>query len=121
MSCLADFGDPNQRYQNFLQRGLPPFRTLIESILLFDKVTIPTNDFMPLGLLLGVLGEDYVAELLDQDIVGFARFIGSVAYVGNGSGVRVINIAAADKVTPKAFSAPTDTAITELLKGIPSP
>ncbi|MCA6121554.1 hypothetical protein J6500_06485 [Bradyrhizobium sp. WSM 1704] len=118
MACLADFGNPNQRYQDFLQRGLPPFKTLIESILLFDKITIPTNDFMPLALLLGVLGEDHVARLLGEDIIAFARFTGSVAYLGNGGGVGVINVADSDK-TPKLFSAPTEITITELFKGLP--
>jgi hypothetical protein len=120
MACLADYGNSNERYQKFLQRGLPPFRTLIESLLLFDKIYIPTNDFMPLGLLIGVLGEDYAAQLLDEEIVSFARFSGSIAYVGSGKGISIINIADADKVTPKFFSAPTEAAVTEILKGMPA-
>jgi hypothetical protein len=56
MACLADAGNPSERYQQFLRVGKPPFKCLIESVLLFDQVVIPTNDFMPLSLIANPMG-----------------------------------------------------------------
>ena len=100
MACFPDFGDPLARYQAFLKTGLPPFRSLIESILLFDQIAIPTNDFMPPALLLSVLGEDPTRELLEEDVIRFARFTGHVGYIGNGGGIRVFHVHSPEE-TPK--------------------
>ena len=118
MSCLADAGDPNVRYQQFLQVGKVPFKCLIESVILFDQVIIPTNDFMPLSLIAGVLGERPLIGLLDDEIIKFARFKGSLCYLGNGGGVSVFQVHAADTIEPKYFSAPLDQAATAAINAV---
>ena len=110
MSCLADAGNSNERYQQFLQVGKSPFKCLIESLLLFDQIVIPTNDFMPLSLIAGVLGERALQRLLDEDAVKFARFKGSLCYLGNGGGVSVFQVGSAEHNAPIYFSAPLDEA-----------
>lgn len=120
MACLADFGDPNRRYQRFLQNGRPAFRNLIESILLFDKIVIPTNDFMPLGLLLGVLGAETTTRLLTEDVIKFARFPGFVGYVGNGGGISVNRIKSPDNETWLGESASTEEVLEWLVAGVPT-
>ena len=111
LSCLADYGSPDRRAQTFLRGGRPPMKSLIESIFLFDQIVIPTNDYMPLSLLIGVLGERTVRQLLDEDILKFARFKQSIAYAGGGVGIALLNLYNPDRKTPKYFSAPTDEAV----------
>jgi hypothetical protein len=99
MTCFADFADPSKRYQNFLSVGKPAFKNLIESLLLYDQVYIPTNDFMPLALMIGVLGEAFVLQLLEIDVLKFVRFKGAITYIGNGGGVSVVQLSSKDKKT----------------------
>jgi hypothetical protein len=117
MACLADFGNPNERYQNFLKVGRPPFKSLIESVLLFDQVVIPTNDFMPLALMAGVLGEKPVIRLLDEEIIKFARFRGAVGYLGNGGGISILQLSSSKNI-PKLFSAPLYEAAGHAIEGV---
>jgi uncharacterized membrane protein len=118
MSCFADVGDPNQRYQKFLKNGVGPFKCFIESLLLFDRIVIPTNDFMPLALLAGVFGEKEIAELLDLEIVKFARFRGLITYVGNGGGILVGQIHSGDEGKPRWMSAPLEEAARIAIEGL---
>ena len=118
MSCLADAGDPNERYQQFLRVGKPQFKCLIESTLLFDQIVIPTNDFMPLSLMAGVLGERALLRLLDEDTVRFARFRGSLGYLGNGGGITVFQVGSAVQNVPKYFSAPLDEATRAAIEAV---
>jgi hypothetical protein len=97
--------------QTFLNGGRPPMKSLIESMLLFDQIVIPTNDFMPLALLIGVLGERPVRQLLDDDILKFARFKQFIAYAGGGVGVSLLSLYDPDGKTPKYFSAPSVEAV----------
>jgi hypothetical protein len=111
LSCLADYGPLEVRAQTFLSGGRPPMKSLIESMLLFDQIVIPTNDYMPLALLISVLGERTVRQLLDDDALKFARFKNSIAYAGGGVGIALLSLYNSDGKTPKYFSAPTDEAV----------
>lgn len=111
LACLADYGPPNERAQQFMAVGRSPMKSFLESILLFDQIVIPTNDYMPLSLLIGILGEATVRQLLDDDVLKFARFDQSIAYAGGGVGVTLLMIYNPDGETPKYFSAPSDEAI----------
>lgn len=111
LACLADYGHPNVRAQRFMDTGRPPMKSLLESILLFDQIVVPTNDYMPLALLISILGEATVRRLLDDDVLKFARFNQSIAYAGGGVGVALLSLYESDGKTPKHFSAPTEEAV----------
>lgn len=87
MWAHLDFGDPNVRYQNFLSVGRPRFSRLLDSIMLYDKVYIPTQDFMSATVLVGVLGDRAVVDMLEAGDIKFIRLRGALAYVGNGGGL----------------------------------
>src|SRR5215510_11932660 len=87
---VYNFGNPNDRYDKFLARGRPAFKSLIESILLYDKVVIPTQDFLSLAILVGVLGERAILDMLESDRIKFLRLKGALTYVGNGGGIQAI-------------------------------
>lgn len=117
MACLADSGNSNERYQKFLKVGRPPFKSLIEGVLLFDQIVIPTNDFMPLALMAGVLGERPVIRLLDEEIIKFARFRGALGYLGNGGGINIFQLSSSKKI-PKLFSSPLYEAAQRAIEGV---
>jgi hypothetical protein len=117
MACLADAGKPADRFQGFLKTGRSPFKCFVESILLYDQVAIPTNDFMPLPILAAVLGGDSLIRLLDEDVIKFAKFYSSIVYVGGGNGISTIQVMTSDK-KPTFFSAPLDQAARSMIDGL---
>jgi hypothetical protein len=117
---IFHFGDANKRYQHFLGRGRPPFERFLENILLYDQIVVPTQDFMSLTVLVGVLGEDAVCNLIESDVLQFLRIEGSLAYVGNGGGLLPYIIRSPDdKRLP--FCAPIDEAVEWSLAGLQQP
>ncbi len=118
MWALFNFDNPNSRYQKFLSRGRPAFKSFIESIMLYDEVVVPTQDFMSLSILLGVLGERAVLDLLHADILKFARVKGAFSYVGNGGGIKSYMVYKHDKVEMSPFCAPVDEALAWSIKGL---
>lgn len=117
MWAVYNFDDPNVRYQRFLSRGRPIFKSFIENVLLYDKVIVPTQDFMSLTLLLGVLGERTLLELLSTNSLKFLRVNGAFCYIGNGGGIKTYNISASNG-SLKPFCAPIDEAISWALGGL---
>lgn len=96
MWAIYNYGDPNKRYQQFLNRGREPFRSMIDGLLLYDQVIVPTQDYMSLAILVGVLGQRSVLELLERRCLRFLRIKGSLAYVGNGGGILAFKITSPD-------------------------
>jgi hypothetical protein len=92
MWAHLDFGDPNVRYQKFLSAGRPRFSRLLDSIMLYDKVCIPTQDFMSATVLIGVLGDKAVLDMLEAGDIKFIRLRGALAYIGNGGGLTAFEI-----------------------------
>jgi hypothetical protein len=117
MWSVFNFGDPNERYQKFLARGRPPFKHLLEGVLLYDNVTLPTQDFLTLSVLVGVLGEDSVTDLVENGILDFIRIRGSLSYVGNGGGIKSYKITQ-QSGGQSAFCAPLEEAISWALSGL---
>lgn len=118
MWIIFDFGAPNKRYKRFLSNGRPAFKSFIENLLLYDNVIIPTQDFLPLTLLLDVLGEDIVLNLISSNSLKFLRFKGAFCYIGNGGGLQTYKIfSEPDAAMP--FSAPVNEAILWALNEIP--
>lgn len=114
-------GDPNQRYQQFLSIGRPRFSGFIESILLYDEIVVPTDDFMSLAILVGVLGEDAIVALLREGILRFVRFRGAVGYAGTGGTVHgLVNFSIVPQkqgLEPSAWGA-TEKAVNWALGGL---
>src|SRR3989338_844782 len=117
MWAVFNYGDPNERYQRFLKRGHPAFKLLIDGVLLYDEIVIPTQDFMSLTILVGVLGERTVLDLLEAGCLRFLRLKGALSYIGNGGGIKAYDISS-DEDQPLAFCAPIDTAVAWSLDGL---
>lgn len=121
MWAVFNFDDPNTRYQKFLQQGKPRFTHLLDGLLLYDEVVIPTQDFMSLTILIGVLGERAVIDLLEAGDLRFVRLRGAFAYVGNGGGVLAYEMMDKDK-KPLACFAEEEDAVAWALGGLnPAP
>lgn len=114
---VYNFDDPNVRYQKFLSRSRTSFKRLIENLLLYDSIVLPTQDFLTLTVLIGVFGEEEVVELLKSKSISFLRAKGSIAYIGNGGGIQSYLIGGPNE--PLApFCAPIDEAIDWALDGL---
>jgi hypothetical protein len=113
---VFNFGNPNERYQKFLTRGRPPIKQLIESLLLHPVVYVPTEDYLSLAVLVGTLGERPVIEMLDSKRLQFARLRGSLAYIGNGGGLKFYEMGGRNN--PSAHCGPADQAIGWALGGL---
>ncbi len=92
MWAIYNYDDPNKRYRRFLERGRPRFTQLIDGLLMYDEVVIPTQDFLSVTVLVGVLGERAVIDLLEAGDLSFLRMRGAFAYVGNGGGLKTFKI-----------------------------
>ena len=121
MWAIFNFADPNTRYQTFLQNGKPRFTHFLDGLLLYDDVVVPTQDFLSLTLLVGVLGQRGVIELLEGSDLRFIRLKGGVAYVGNGRGLEPFEMLDEDQ-KPTACFASAEAAISWALSGLnPAP
>ena len=119
MWSIWNFGDPNDRYQRFLSRGRVEFRNFIENSLLYDEVYVPTQDFLSLTILLGVLGEDAIQELIATGTLKFIRIKGGMSYVGNGGGIQTTIIQSQDDTKqPYAFFSEIDYAVNWAINGL---
>ena len=116
MWSVFNFGDPNERFRKFLDRGRESFKRLIDGMLLYDKIVVPTQDFLILSILIKVLGEAAVVELLETDILTFIRLRGSLAYIGNGGGIKAFEIQRPDKKSP--FCSSIDESIDWAINGL---
>jgi hypothetical protein len=117
MWAIFNFGDPNERYQQFLRVGKPRFQSFIESLLLHDQIVVPTDDYMSLAVLLGVLGQDPVVDLIDGGTISFLRVKGALAYIGNGGGIQAYEILH-NRKNRSPFCAPLDEAINWAIGGL---
>jgi len=115
MWAVLNFGQPNDRYQRFLANGRPRFSRLVDSLLLYDEVIVPTQDFLSLTVLVGVLGDRAVMELLEAGTLRFLRLVGSLSYVGNGGGIQDLEQSASD---PLSFCRPVDQMVEWALRGL---
>lgn len=119
MWAVFNFGNPNQRYQKFLSTGKPRFQNFFDSTVLYDEIVIPTDDFMSLAVLVGVLGVGPVSEMLDAGVIRFVRAKGALAYIGNGGGLLAYKIRSPDGIE-SPFAAPLEESIMWALNGLNS-
>jgi len=102
--ALYNFDDPNMRYKRFLKRGAERFSHFIDGLLLYDEVVVPTQDYMSLAILVGVLGERSIIDLLNAGDLRFARLKGAFAYSGGGRGLGGFKVFTPEDVPRPAFS-----------------
>ena len=79
------------RLQRFQQRLITPLDRLLESLVLYDEVVIPTQDFMVVPALMNALGEESVRQLLDSGALRFLRIKEQFAFAA-GDGACVIAV-----------------------------
>lgn len=116
--AIAAFEDPHKRLRHFHGLARPAYKRLIEGIILYDQVIIPTQDFLTLTSLILVLGEQSVIDLLEAGCVRFLRVKGSLMYAGGGLGITYGEMTA-DGKTPQPFCAPLGDAVDFALAGVP--
>ncbi|MFA5168015.1 MAG: hypothetical protein WC530_05745 [Candidatus Omnitrophota bacterium] len=97
MWAYFNLDNPGRRYQAFVQNGHQRFSKFIDSLLLYDKAIIPTQDYVSLTALVGVLGEKTVIDLLESGDIKFARLKGAFGYIGNGGGIQSFVISKDEK------------------------
>ncbi len=116
---IAMFEIPKKRIDRFNDQARPAYKRLVEGLLLYDKVVIPTQDFLALTSLVSVLGERSVIDLFDAGAVRFVRFKGTLAYVGNGGGIKFCEMFNDEnRRTPQPFCAPLEDAVNFALSGL---
>lgn len=98
-------------------------RQLIENVLLYDQVVLPTDDFISLRVLAQTFGAEAIAILLDEEILKFQRFRGILAYTGAGNGLNVIKVdvarSVADNKPVGPMWLPTGVAAASILAELP--
>ena len=106
-----------------LVRGQMRLRQLIENVLLYDQVVLPTDNFLSLRFLAQAFGVEALAILMDEDILKFNRFSGQLAYAGASHGLTVIKVDVARTAQAKgsvgAAWMPTGVAATAILSDLP--
>jgi len=74
------------------QRLRPQVARLIDALLLYDEVIIPTHDFLILPVFATVLGVEGFEHLVQADAIRFARLDAALGYAGNGVGLSAYDI-----------------------------
>lgn len=90
LGATQTFGDATQLE---LARNQMRLRQLIENVLLYDEVILPTDNFLSLNVLAQAFGPEAIAILIDEGILKFVRFTGMLAYAGAGNGLTIIKLA----------------------------
>ena len=117
MWIVHNFGDMNDRYKKFLQNGKPRFQKFLDSLLLYDEVVIPTDDFLSVAALVGVLGPHPVLSLAESGSLQIVRVKGFLSYVGNGGGLIGASVFRPGR-GHLPVSASMDNALHEVLSGL---
>ena len=100
---IWNFSDPNLRYTNFLSTGKSHSQDFIDNLILCDEIVLPTDDFMSLTILVGVLGFNAVSDMLDTGALRLVRAKGALCYIGNGGGLHPFKIVNSDGARPSVF------------------
>src|SRR5438105_2130192 len=77
---MFTYAGGDERLSGFLERSTPAFKHLAESMILYESVTVPTQDFLTLSALISRLGERPVIDLLESGTLRFLRLNGGLAY-----------------------------------------
>ena len=86
MWSVTSFGDQNKRFDKFINTRRSAIKSFVEDLIIYEKIYVPTDDFMSLSILLHLFGERSILILIDEGALEFVRVKGALAYVGNGGG-----------------------------------
>ncbi len=74
---------------------------ILENLLFYSRVILPTVDFSIIVPLVHWLGAPLFKELLEANAISFVRTSGSLAYIGNGVGLAMIEIRPGKEIEEK--------------------
>lgn len=86
-----DTDNPNIRFQQYTGDRWIAGRVM-ESLLYYDRIVVPTVDFSVIVPLVHWLGLGLFKELLASEALSFIRYTGSLGYSGNGVGLVLFEI-----------------------------
>jgi hypothetical protein len=102
------FATAQSRFDAFMEAGRSSLSLFIHSLLLYDRVVLPTQDFLGLTVLTKQFGENALRGLLDERLLAFMRLKGSFGCARGSLTPFFIN----KKEGPSTpFSASTDEAL----------
>ena len=78
--AASDYFRSNERYEKLYTLGGHGLASLIDGLTLYDKIIVPTEDFMVVPFLATFLGERGLIELLESGILSFAKVDGALAF-----------------------------------------
>ena len=106
-----------KRMTRFESHLTVPLETLIESLVLYDEIVIPTQDFLIIPVLLRAIGENPFRDLLERGAIKFLRMKKGIAFFA-GVGARSYYIKKKNgEMLP--FAADLDDAIRRACTGAP--
>lgn len=81
-----DMNDPGPRLRTYTEdRGLAGH--LLETLLFYDRVVVPTVDYSIVVPLVHWLGVEVLRDMLVSEALSFVRYAGGLGYWGNGNGI----------------------------------
>ena len=86
-----DPDNPSIRFQEYTKDRWIAGRVL-ESLLYYDRIVVPTVDFSVIVPLVHWLGVGLLKEFLALEALSFVRYTGSLGYAGNGAGLVLFEI-----------------------------
>jgi len=117
MWAIYNFAEANDRYEKFINSNIPALKRFVESILLYDVITIPTQDFMGLTVLINLFGKNCISQLLEEQSLSFTRVKGGISYA-KSQGVYPLGIKDGDTGIDKPFCGSTESALVWSQSGI---
>jgi hypothetical protein len=106
-----------------LVHGKARLHQLIENVLLYDQVVVPTDNLLSFQFLARAFGPETLAVLLDAEVLKFRRFIGTPIYAGGGVGLTVVKVDVPASLKANASVRPswlpTGLAATAILSELP--
>ena len=86
-----DMDDPGPRLRTYIEdSGLAG--NLLETLLFYDRVVVPTVDYSIVVPLVHWLGIEVLRDMLVSEALSFVRYAGGLAYLGNGNGLAIFEL-----------------------------
>ncbi len=109
---IVDAGSRKLRLEKIL-KNTQAHTAFLDSLLLHNKILIPTQEYLELLVLLKLYGQKNIINLLQSDIVQFIRLKGSYAY-RKGRGLMAYYTIDNKQRQPHPFAADTEDVLTAL-------
>ena len=122
LSVWPSFGGDPSRISDAIYASRILKESFINRLLLYDRIVIPTGNFVVLPVLRLWLGDRAVARLLREKVVVLARYDSWFSYMGNGRGLQFFKILPGDTPETKEHNiytvnfAPIEEAVDKILE-----